>query len=138
MGYRGATPQQPMACAKRSTIVGNGGAIDPLRYYAGMFDGLGRRRIDRHGRRRLSKVQPNSDQYGRHIGVRGSLITRTNGGLSTKLCVIFNGQRLSLDLFVIVGQVSDYIRAQAFLNSLPNVNWLLGDRGYDADLLRAM
>lgn len=38
-----------------------------------------------------------------------------------------------LDLFVTAGQVSDYIGARALLSSLPNVKWLLGDRGYDAD-----
>lgn len=34
------------------------------------------------------------------------------------------------------GQVSDYIGARALLDSLPNVEWLLGDRGYDADWFR--
>jgi transposase len=32
--------------------------------------------------------------------------------------------------------VSDYIGARALLSGLPNVRWLLGDRGYDADWLR--
>ena len=31
---------------------------------------------------------------------------------------------------------SDYIGARALLSSLPNVDWLLGDRGYDADWFR--
>ena len=31
---------------------------------------------------------------------------------------------------------SDYIGARALLSSLPNVKWLLGDRGYDADWFR--
>ncbi len=34
------------------------------------------------------------------------------------------------------GQVSDYIGARALLGSLPDVDWLLGDRGYDADWFR--
>jgi transposase len=34
------------------------------------------------------------------------------------------------------GQVSDYIGARALLGGLPNVKWLLGDRGYDADWFR--
>ncbi len=33
-------------------------------------------------------------------------------------------------------RVSDYIEARALLSSLPNVDWLLGDRGYDADLFK--
>ncbi|MFC6688424.1 IS5 family transposase [Jhaorihella thermophila] len=34
------------------------------------------------------------------------------------------------------GQVSDYIGARALVGSLPKVEWLLGDRGYDADWFR--
>ena len=34
------------------------------------------------------------------------------------------------------GQVSDYKGAAAMLSSLPNADWLLADRGYDADWLR--
>ena len=33
-------------------------------------------------------------------------------------------------------QVNDYIGARALLSSLPDVDWLLGDRGYDADWFR--
>ena len=41
-----------------------------------------------------------------------------------------------LNLFVTAGQVSDDIGARAFLSSLPDVDWLLGDHGYDADWFR--
>ena len=34
------------------------------------------------------------------------------------------------------GQVSDYTGAAALLDSLPPAQWLLGDRGYDADWFR--
>tara|TARA_B100000780_G_C20787854_1_gene312871 strand:- start:282 stop:548 length:267 start_codon:yes stop_codon:yes gene_type:complete len=34
------------------------------------------------------------------------------------------------------GQVSDYTGVRAPVNSLPAAEWLLGDRGYDADLFR--
>ena len=34
------------------------------------------------------------------------------------------------------GQVSDYIGAAALLGSLPPPEWLLADRGYDADWFR--
>lgn len=63
----------------------------------------------------------------------GCLIGRTKGGMSTKLHAICDSQGRPLDLFVTAGQVSDYIGARALLSSLPNVKWLLGDRGYDAD-----
>jgi transposase len=34
------------------------------------------------------------------------------------------------------GQVSDYIGAAALLDELPKAQWLLADRGYDADWFR--
>ena len=34
------------------------------------------------------------------------------------------------------GQVSDYTRARALVSNLPAAEWLLGDRGYDADWFR--
>ena len=34
------------------------------------------------------------------------------------------------------GQVSDYTGAAVLLDSLPRAQWLLGDRGYDADWFR--
>ncbi len=48
----------------------------------------------------------------------------------------WSNQGRPLSLFVTAGQVSDYIGARALLSSIPNVDWLLGDRGYDADWLR--
>ena len=67
---------------------------------------------------------------------RGRLIGRTKGGMNTKLHAICDSQGRPLDLFVTAGQVGDYIGALALLSSLPNVDWLLGDRGYDADWFR--
>ncbi len=46
-----------------------------------------------------------------------------------------NGRPISL--FMTVGQVSDYTGVAALLDSLPRAQWLLGDRGYDADWFRA-
>lgn len=34
------------------------------------------------------------------------------------------------------GQISDYIGAAALLDELPRAQWLLADRGYDADWFR--
>ena len=36
-------------------------------------------------------------------------------------------------LFITAGQVSDYTGAAALVNGLPEAEWLLADRGYDAD-----
>ena len=56
--------------------------------------------------------------------------------MNTKLHAICASQGRPLNLFVTAGQVSDYIAARALLSSLPKVDWLLGDRGYDADWFR--
>ena len=56
--------------------------------------------------------------------------------MNTKLHAICDSQGRPLNLFVTAGQVSDYIGARPLLNSLPKVDWLLGDRGYDADWFR--
>ena len=56
--------------------------------------------------------------------------------MNTKLHAICDSLGRHIDLFVTAGQVSDYIGARALLSSLPDVKWLLGDRGYDADWFR--
>ena len=37
---------------------------------------------------------------------------------------------------VTAGQVSDYTGARALVSSVPAADWVLGDRGYDADWFR--
>ncbi|MDR6116446.1 transposase [Sphingomonas sp. 1185] len=56
--------------------------------------------------------------------------------MNTKLHAIadVNGRRLSF--FMTAGQVSDYTGAAALLDDMPSAQWLLGDRGYDADWFR--
>ncbi|SPJ31544.1 hypothetical protein TRM7615_05087 [Falsiruegeria mediterranea M17] len=56
--------------------------------------------------------------------------------MNTKLHAICDGQGRPLNLFVTAGQVSDYIGARALVGRLPKVDWLLGDRGYDANWFR--
>ena len=41
-----------------------------------------------------------------------------------------------LRFFMTAGQVSDYTGAAALLSSQPAAEWLIADRGYDADLFR--
>ena len=41
-----------------------------------------------------------------------------------------------LNLFATAEQVGDYIDARAVLSSIPDVDWLLRDRGYDASWFR--
>lgn len=56
--------------------------------------------------------------------------------MNTNLHAICDSKGQLLNLFVTAGQVSDYIGARALLSSIPNVDWLLGDGGYDADWFR--
>ena len=56
--------------------------------------------------------------------------------MNTKLHAICDSQGRPIDLFLTAGPVSDYIGARALVGGWPNVKWLLGDRGYDADWFR--
>lgn len=58
------------------------------------------------------------------------------GGRDALQADLCDSRGLPLNLFVTAGQASDYIRARALLSRLPDVDWLLGDRGYDADWFR--
>ncbi|MFW2850735.1 IS5 family transposase [Sphingomonas sp. TX0543] len=69
-------------------------------------------------------------------GDLGRLIGRTKGGMNTKLHAITDANGRPLRFFMTAGQVSDYIGAAALLDELPKAQWLLGDRGYDADWFR--
>jgi len=71
---------------------------------------------------------PNRDQHGRGKKGRGRVIGRIKVGMNTKLHTLCDNQGSPLNLFVAAEQVSDYIGAEALLSSLPNVDWLLGDR----------
>ena len=56
--------------------------------------------------------------------------------MNTKLHAVCDSQGRPLHFFITAGQVSDYKGAAALLSNLPKVEWLLGDRGYDADWFR--
>ena len=61
---------------------------------------------------------------------------RFKGGMNTKLHAVCDSQGRPIHFFITAGQVSDYKGAAALLSNLPKVEWLLGDRGYDADWFR--
>ena len=61
---------------------------------------------------------------------------RTKGGLNTKLHAVTDARGRPISFFMTAGQVSDYTGAAALLDGLPKADWLLGDRGYDADWFR--
>lgn len=66
----------------------------------------------------------------------GRLIGRTKGGLNSKLHAVTDDLGRPVRLFLTAGNVSDYIGARALLPSLPAAEWMLADRGYDADWFR--
>lgn len=56
--------------------------------------------------------------------------------MNTKLHAIADADGRPLRLFMTEGQVSDYSGARAMLSNLSEAEWLLGDRGHDADWFR--
>lgn len=55
--------------------------------------------------------------------------------MNTKLHTLTDANGRPLSCFVTAGQISDYIGA-ALLDELQKAQWLLADRGYDADWFR--
>ena len=56
--------------------------------------------------------------------------------MNTKLHAVTDARGRPISFFMTAGQVSDYTGAAALLDGLPKADWLLGDRGYDADWFR--
>jgi transposase len=56
--------------------------------------------------------------------------------MNTKLHAVTATIGRPIRFFMTAGQVSDYTGAAALLDSLPKADWLLADRGYDADWFR--
>ena len=56
--------------------------------------------------------------------------------MNTKLHAVTDSIGRPIRFFITAGQVSDYTGARALVGSLPAAEWLLGDRGYDADWFR--
>ncbi|MBF0863002.1 IS5 family transposase [Gluconobacter kanchanaburiensis] len=69
-------------------------------------------------------------------GDPGRLIGRTKDGMNTKLHAVTDQNGQPLSFFMTAGQISDYTGAAALLDSLPMAQWMLADRGYDADWFR--
>ena len=56
--------------------------------------------------------------------------------MNTKLHAVTDARGRPLKFFMTAGQVSDDTGAAALLGGLPTAQWLLADRGYDADWFR--
>ena len=91
---------------------------------------------DNHDRRDLSQSAPHGVQPAGKKGGAGRLIGRTKGGMNTKLRAVTDANGRPISFFMTAGQVSDYTGAAALLDTLPKAQWMLADRGYDADWFR--
>ena len=56
--------------------------------------------------------------------------------MNTKPHAVTEGNGRPVRFFITAGQVSDYTGAAALMHGLPEADWLLADRGYDADWFR--
>ena len=56
--------------------------------------------------------------------------------MNTKLHAVTDAHGRPIRFFLTAGQVSDYTGAAALLGGLPSAEWLLADRGHDADWFR--
>jgi transposase len=56
--------------------------------------------------------------------------------MNTNLHAVTDQSGRPVSFFIKAGQASDYTGAAALMNGLPETDWLLADRGYDADWFR--
>ena len=56
--------------------------------------------------------------------------------MNTRLHAVTDANGCPISFFMTAGQVSDYTGAAALLDTLPKAQWMLADRGYDADWFR--
>ena len=56
--------------------------------------------------------------------------------MNTKLHAVTDAIGRPITFFMSAGQLSDYTGAAALLRELPEADWLIADRGYDADWFR--
>ena len=53
--------------------------------------------------------------------------------MNTKLHAVTEDSGGPVRFFITAGQVSEHTSAAALMSGLPEADWLLADRGYDAD-----
>jgi transposase len=56
--------------------------------------------------------------------------------MNTKLRAVTDALGRPIRFFMTAGELSEYTGAAALLDSLPKAEWLLANRGYDADRFR--
>lgn len=74
----------------------------------------------------------------RKRGERDQAIGRSRGGRTTKIHALIDGQGRPLAFRLSGGNVADILLAAPLLQDTAPSAWLIGDKGYDADHLRAL
>ena len=74
----------------------------------------------------------------RKRGERGQAIGRSRGGRTTKIHVLIDGAGRPLAFRLSGGNIADITLAAPLLEGAAASAWLIGDKGYDADHLRAL
>jgi transposase len=71
-------------------------------------------------------------------GERGQAIGRSRGGRTTKIHALIDAAGRPLAFRLTGGNVADITVAAPLLHDIAPSAWLIGDKGYDADHLRAL
>ncbi len=129
-----------MARQRHSTTAESGAATRGFRQHNAR-PGLGSCHAeDGDDRRNLPEGAPQGEQpaveKGDERDPRGRSIGRTKGSMNTKLNAVADADGRPIRFFMTAGKVSDYTGAAAMLGGLPKAEWLLADRGNDADWFR--
>jgi transposase len=82
------------------------------------------------------KARCTASSLGLKKGGGGCLIDRTKDGMNTKSHAVADENCRPLSFFMSAGATSDYTGAAALLKSPPPAQWLLANRGYDAEWFR--
>jgi transposase len=107
-------------------------------HLAGDFHRLDRRRSScRADDDRQFRGQGASLGERRKRGERGQAIGRSRGGRTTKIHALIDGQGRPIVFLLSGGNVADITTAAPLLTATAASAWLIADKGYDADHLRA-
>jgi transposase len=136
MACAGVTLPWNTVCTRLCTTAGNAGVI--WEYLRGSWKGLAAKTPD-------NKTISIDATYLKVHRTASSLRVKKGawtsdwpfiGGINTKLHAVTDTIGLPIWFFMIAGQFSDYTETKALVSNLPAAEWLLGDRGYDADWFR--
>ena len=106
---------------------------------AGYFRGAGQlwRTAERDDDRQYGGARAPGGER-RKRGERGQAIGRSRGGRTTKIHALIDGAGRPLAFRLTGGNIADITVAAPLLQATATSAWLIGDKGYDADHLRAL